>query len=42
MGTTRAELIATLEQTEPALGRLTAGLADEALGFSYWPWRMEL
>ncbi|HEY7347837.1 MAG TPA: DinB family protein [Ktedonobacterales bacterium] len=33
MTTTRTELIAVLEQTGPALARLTAGLADEALDF---------
>ncbi len=33
METSRAERIATLEQTEPALVRLTAGLPDTALDF---------
>ncbi len=33
MKTSRTELIAALEQTEPALQRLTAGLADDALDF---------
>ncbi len=33
MTVSRAELIAALEQTGPALARLTAGLADEALDF---------
>ena len=37
MTTTRAELIATLEQTAPALGRVTAGLSDEALDFHSGP-----
>ena len=33
MSATRAELIAALEQTGPALQRLAAGLADDALDF---------
>ena len=37
MTTTRAELIATLEQTGPALARITAGLADAALDFHSGP-----
>ncbi len=37
MATTRAELIAALEQTGPSLGRLTAGLSDEALDFHSGP-----
>jgi len=37
MTATRAELIASLEETGPALQRLTAGLADEALDFHPGP-----
>lgn len=37
MASTRAELIAALEYTEPELARLTAGLPDEALDFHTGP-----
>lgn len=37
MGTSRTELIVALEQTGPALQRLTAGVADEALDFHSGP-----
>ena len=37
MGTTRAELIAALEQTVPALERLTADASDAALDFHPGP-----
>lgn len=37
MTATRAELIASLEQTGPALQRLTAGVSDEALDFHAGP-----